>query len=102
MDTGDYRAAVTGILGSVSNETSARLERFWTAARADGVEGIVIDVFVDQDGWEPAVPPRPHGWTRDDLEAAFVDVVRQWVTPLLPGGAPKGFWRIGSLDGTFA
>lgn len=133
VDTGGYRAAVTGILGSASHETSARLEQFWAAARADGVEGVVIDVFVDQDGegpfdvwarfegrdafaldrrfgderhlfgvawgedgWEPGVPPRPSGWTRDDLEAAVVEVVAQWITPLVPAGAPEGFWRIGS------
>ncbi|MFB9926974.1 DUF6389 family protein [Amycolatopsis halotolerans] len=131
MDTGDYRAAVTGILGTAAQETSARLERFWTEARA---EGIVIDVFVDQDGegpfdvwarfegadafaldrrfdddrhlfgvvwdedgWVPAVPPRPRGWTRDDLEAAVVEVVTEWITPLIPAGAPEGFWRIGTF-----
>ncbi|GAA1024878.1 MULTISPECIES: DUF6389 family protein [Amycolatopsis] len=130
MDTGDYRAAVTGILGVAAQEISARLEKFWAAAGADG---IVIDVFVDQDGegpfdvwarfegrdafaldrrfddgrhlfgvvwgedgWAPEVPPRPRGWTRDDLEAAVVDVVTQWITPLMPAGAPEGFWRIGT------
>ncbi|MGW4399847.1 DUF6389 family protein [Amycolatopsis nivea] len=136
MDTGDYRAAVTGILGSASHETSARLERFWAAARADGAEGVVLDVFVDQDGegpfdvwarfegrdafaldrrfdherhlfgvawgedgWEPDVPPRPSGWTRDDLEAVVVEVVTEWVTPLVPAGAPEGFWRIEAPGG---
>ncbi|MFD2467688.1 DUF6389 family protein [Amycolatopsis silviterrae] len=134
MDTGEYRAAVTGILGSASHETAARLEKFRAAARAEGTEidGIVIDVFVDQDGegpfdvwarfdgrdafvldrrfddarhlfgvvwgeaaWEPAVPPRPRSWTRDDLEAAVVDVVTRWIEPLLPAGEPEEFWRIG-------
>ncbi|MGW7532987.1 DUF6389 family protein [Amycolatopsis sp. NPDC054798] len=139
MDTGEYRAAVTGILGSAAQETFARLERFWAAARAAEAEGIVVDVFVDQDGegpfdvwarfagrdafaldrrfdddrqlfgvvwgeagWEPEVPPRPRGWTRDELEAVLVEVVAEWISPLIPAGAPEGFWRIGSPDGTFA
>ncbi len=81
VDTGDYRAAVTGILGSASHETSARLERFWAAARGARRSAAAGRV------------------TRDDLEAAVADAVTEWITPLIPAGAPEGFWRIEAPGG---
>jgi len=51
-----------------------------------------------EEGWEPDVPARPRGWTRDDLLRAALDAVSDWVAPLLPQGAPDGFWQIGTPD----
>lgn len=81
VDTGDYRAAVTGIRGSASHETSARLERFWAAAREARCSAAAGKV------------------TRDDLEAAVADAVTEWITPLVPAGAPEGFWCVEASDG---
>ncbi len=104
-----------------------------------GIDGIAIDVFVDQDGegpfdvwarfegdaafgldrrfdddrrlfgvewgeegWEPEVPGRPRGWTRDDLERAVLDAVAEWLAPLLPLGSREGFWRVGAPGGLTA
>lgn len=137
---GEYRDALQRILSEFSAETVARLSQLSDAAdeAGAGVEGIVIDVFVDQDGegpfevwarfegrdafaldrrfddrrhlfgvvwggggWEPDVPSRPRGWSRDDLESAFVDAVAGWIEPLLPVDPPEGRWRIGAPDEFF-
>lgn len=36
--------------------------------------------------WKPAVPSRPHGWTRDELEEVVVDTVAEWLGPLVRSG----------------
>jgi hypothetical protein len=136
-----YRGALQRILSEFSAETATRLSRLSDAAddAGAGVEGIVVDVFVDQDGegpfdvwarfegrdafvldrrfddrrhlfgvvwgedgWDPEVPSRPRGWTRDDLEAAVVDAVAEWIELLLPAGAPADRWRIGAPGEFFA
>lgn len=138
MDARDHADALLPILAPHAQGTRDRLETFRLAAgeAGSGVEGIVVDVFVDQDGegpfdvwarfegddafaldrrfdderhlfgvewgedgWEPDVPRRPLGWTRDDLERAVVGAVVAWITPLIPDGSPEGFWRIGAPDG---
>ncbi len=141
MDAQDYLAALRPLLAARTEDAAARLERFRRAAEeaGAGIDGVLIDVFVDQDaegpfdvwarfegsdafaldrrfdddrhlfgvewgedGWEPDVPPRPRGWTRDDLEEAVLDAVAEWLSPLLPPGSPEGFWRIGLPDGSGA
>ncbi|NLU64289.1 hypothetical protein HCA61_18755 [Rhodococcus sp. HNM0563] len=69
MDTGDYEAAVRRILTTASTEVADRLRGFLAAARADGVdiEGITIDVVVDQDGEGPF-----DVWARFDGRDAFL------------------------------
>lgn len=37
-----------------------------------------------EDGWEPQVPARPRGWSRDELEDVVVDEVDRWVRSLAP------------------
>lgn len=39
-----------------------------------------------EDGWEPGVPARPRGWSRDELEDVVVDEVELWVGTLVPNG----------------
>ncbi|GAA3648092.1 DUF6389 family protein [Microbacterium marinilacus] len=55
MDTHDYGAAVRRILAAGSEKTAERLARFDETARGagEGVDGIVVDVFLDQDGEGP-------------------------------------------------
>ncbi|GAA1571691.1 DUF6389 family protein [Leucobacter aridicollis] len=141
MDQRDYETALRPMLEEHSDVARARLERFVDAATAPGgagggVDAIVINVFVDQDGegpfdvwarfegrdgfaldrrfdderelfgvvwgeqgWEPEVPDRPAGWTRDDLEDAVVAAVAAWLRPLIPAEASDVSWRIESPDG---
>ncbi|MDI6022402.1 DUF6389 family protein [Leucobacter sp. UT-8R-CII-1-4] len=130
-----YNDALKVILDAHSSEVAARLVRFRAAAEDAGtaIDGIILDVFVDQDGegpfdvwarfsgpsafkldrqfdddrnlfgvewtedgWEPNVPARPRGWTRDDLESALFEAVSEWLSPLIPLGDPEDFWRIGT------
>lgn len=140
MEAREYRDQLLPILAASEAGLPRRLERFRLAAEeADAVDGVLIDVFLDQDGegpfdvwarfdgdgafalncrfdderhlfgvewgedgWEPDVPGRPLGWTRDDLELAVLDVVAEWILPLTPPESPEGFWRIGTPDGTSA
>ncbi len=135
MDARDYASSLWPILAACTAEVASRLARFRLAAEEAGsdVEGIMIEVFVDQDGegpfdvlarfdgdaafaldrrfdeerhlfgvewgeegWEPDVPARPRGWTRDDLERAVLEVVTEWISPLIPEGSPEEFWQIGT------
>ncbi|AFR49326.1 DUF6389 family protein [Gordonia sp. KTR9] len=139
MDAAEYRRSLAHILATRSVDVAATLERLGAAASdvAGGVtvDGVMIDVFVDQDGegpfdvwarfegadafeldrrfdderrlfgvewgelgWEPAVPSRPRGWSRDDLEETIVDVVATWLDALVPSGPVD--WEIGSAAGT--
>lgn len=134
----EYADELRPVLAELGAETAARLERFWLAAEVagGGVDAILVDVFVDQDGegpfdvwarfdgddafaldrrfdderhlfgvtwsehgWEPDVPGRPVGWTREDLERAVLDAVAEWLSPLIPAASPDGFWQIGTPDG---
>ena len=130
-----YTDALRPILAAHSEDVAARLARFQAAAENAGssIDGIILDVFVDQDGegpfdvwarfsgqnafaldrqfdderqlfgvewteegWEPNVPARPRGLTRDDLERVVLETVTEWLVPILPQGAPEGFWDIGA------
>lgn len=137
MDAAEYRRSLAHILATRSADVAATLERLGGAASdAAGVkvDGVTIDVFVDQDGegpfdvwarfegadafvldrrfdderrlfgvewgdigWEPAVPSRPRGWSRDDLAETIVDVVATWLDTLIPNGSLE--WEIGSGAG---
>lgn len=48
----------------------------------------------NEDGWEPEVPARPRGWTRDELEKVVLETVTEWLSPLIPLGEAEDFWRI--------
>jgi hypothetical protein len=138
VDAAEYRRSLAHILAARSAVVAATLERLGGAASDVAgvkVDGVTIDVFVDQDaegpfdvwarfegaeafeldrrfdderrlfgvewgelGWEPAVPPRPRGWSRDDLEETIVDVVATWLDTLIPSGPLA--WEIGSYTGT--
>jgi hypothetical protein len=138
MDVRGYANELEPILATRTAEALRRLARFRLAAEeaGDGIEGIAIDVFVDQDGegpfdvwarfegsgafaldrrfdeerhlfgvewgeegWEPGVPARPGGWTRDELEHAVLEIVAEWLSPLIPLRSPEGFWRIRTPNG---
>lgn len=135
MDPRTYTDVLRPILDAHSGAVTARLARFLVAAEDAGsdIDGIILDVFVDQDGegpfdvwarfsgqsafkldrqfddernlfgvewtedgWDPNVPARPRGLTRDDLERMVLEAVTEWLLPLLPQSAPEGFWRIGA------
>ncbi|WKU02982.1 DUF6389 family protein [Micromonospora sp. HUAS LYJ1] len=141
MEARGYADELGPILATCTAEVASRLARFRSAAEeaGGGVEGILVDVFVDQDGegpfdvwarfcgdaaftlnqrfdgerhlfgvewgeegWEPDVPGRPRGWTRDDLERAVLAVVTEWISPVVPQGPPGVFWRISTPDGVTA
>lgn len=115
--------------------TVDRLSAIHRAATA-GADGVLIEVFVDQDaegpfgvwarfegpdsfgldrrlgegrelfgviwgeeGWEPPVPARPSGWSRERLEEAVVEAVAEWIAPLIPKGAPELRWEVVTPDG---
>ncbi|WP_407360360.1 DUF6389 family protein [Microbacterium sp. LBN7] len=135
MGTVEYRDALRAVLDQASKSTAARLSVLHRAATA-GVDGVLIDVFVDQDaegpfgvwarfegadsfgldrqlgderellgviwgeeGWEPAVPSRPREWSRAQLEDAIVEVVAEWIDPLIPLGTPDLRWEVVTPDG---
>ncbi|GAA1618401.1 DUF6389 family protein [Leucobacter chromiireducens] len=54
-----------------------------------------------EDGWDPDVPARPRGWSREDLEAAVVSAVSAWIAALKPAASPEDFWLVGTPDGGF-
>lgn len=130
MRSVEYRDALRAVLDRVSASTDVRLSGLHRAATA-GVEGVLIDVFLDQDaegpfavwarfegadsfgldrqlgddrelfsviwgeeGWEPPVPPRPADWSREQLEDAIVEVVADWIDPLIPKGTPVLRWEV--------
>lgn len=130
MRSVEYRDALRAVLDRVSASTDVRLSGLHRAATA-GVEGVLIDVFLDQDaegpfgvwarfegadsfgldrqlgddrelfsviwgeeGWEPPVPPRPADWSREQLEDAIVEVVADWIDPLIPQGMPVLRWEV--------
>jgi hypothetical protein len=138
MDVRGYANELEPILATRTAEALRRLARFRLAAEeaGDGIEGIAIDVFVDQDGegpfdvwarfegsgafaldrrfdeerhlfgvewgeegWEPGVPARPGGWTRDVFVHAVLVMVAEWLSPLIPLRSPEGFWRIRTPNG---
>jgi hypothetical protein len=131
----EYRDALRAVLDAMSPSVADRLSTLHRAATA-GADGVLIDVFLDQDaegpfgvwarfegadsftldrrlgdlrelfsviwgeeGWEPPVPARPAGWSRDQLEDAIVEVVAEWIDPLIPRGAPDLRWEVGTPDG---
>lgn len=55
MDAQEYANTLRPLLAAATDDAADRLERFRSAAEGagSGVEGIVIDVFVDQDGEGP-------------------------------------------------
>ena len=130
MRSVEYRDALRAMLDRVSASTAVRLSGLHRAATA-GVDGMLIDVFLDQDaegpfgvwarfegadsfdldrqlgddrelfsviwgeeGWEPPVPPRPADWSREQLEDAIVEVVADWIDPLIPKGTPVLRWEV--------
>lgn len=52
-----------------------------------------------EDGWELAVPARPRGRNREDLELAVLRAGDDWIAGLLPAGSPERFWRVGTPEG---
>lgn len=136
-DAEPYARALRAVLDGESERVAAALGDLHRAAveAESGVEAILIDLFVDQDGegpfdvwarfdgadafdldrrfddqrhlfgvewtadgWEPAVPSRPRGWTRDRLEEAVLVVVAEWIEGLLPTGAREGLFWVGAPD----
>jgi len=135
VGTAEYRDALRAVLDSVSPSTAVRLSVLHRAATA-GADGVLIDVFLDQDaegpfgvwarfegadsfsldrqlgdgrelfsviwgeeGWEPPVPSRPAGWSREQLEDAIVQAVAEWIDPLIPRGTPVLRWEVVTPDG---
>lgn len=77
-------------------------------ARFEGPDAFALDRRFDDErqlfgvvwgelGWEPDVPPRPQGWTWDELEKAVFETVAEWIEPLLPAG--DLVWELTSVDG---
>lgn len=83
---------------------------FGVWARFDGPDSFSLDrrlgderelfsVIWGEEGWEPPVPARPAGWSRAQLEGTIVDVVAEWVDPLIPAGTPDVRWEVVTPDG---
>ncbi|WP_087015132.1 DUF6389 family protein [Leucobacter sp. 7(1)] len=81
-------------------------------ARFEGQEAFALDrrfererhlfgVEWTEDGWDPDVPARPGGWSREDLETAVVSAVHEWIATLRPAASPENFWIVGTPDGRF-
>ncbi|MCW2288460.1 DUF6389 family protein [Leucobacter luti] len=135
MGSIEYRDALKAVLDAESQTLTARLSVLHSAA-AVGADGVLIEVFVDQDaegpfgvwarfegadafsldrqlgddrelfaviwgeeGWEPAVPSRPSDWSRAHLADVIVEVVAEWINPLIPPGSPDLRWEVGTSDG---
>ncbi len=138
METIEYRNELKAVLDAASQPTAARLSAIHRAAAvgADSADGVLIDVFLDQDaegpfgvwarfegagafsldrqlgddrelfgviwgeeGWEPAVPARPQGWSRGRLLDVIVEAVAEWIAPLIPAGTPDLRWEVVTPDG---
>ena len=63
-----------------------------------GEERELFSVIWGEEGWEPEVPPRPSGWSRQALTDAIVGVVAAWVDPLIPVGGPDMWWEAAAPD----
>lgn len=85
---------------------------FDVRARFDGPNAFAFDrrfeseralfgVLWGEEGWEPDVPARPRGWSRDDLEEAVTGVVAEWLDGLIPAEASELEWLLASHDGAF-
>ncbi|MFF2495853.1 DUF6389 family protein [Agromyces sp. NPDC058064] len=83
---------------------------FGVWARFDGADAFRLDrelgderelfaVTWGEDGWEPEVPARPRGWSRDELEAAIAGVVAEWLDGLVPAEASELDWELARHDG---
>lgn len=71
----------------------------FTLDRQFDAERHLFGVEWGEDGWEPNVPRRPRGWTRDDLERAVLEGITEWISPMVPPGSREGFWQIGTPYG---
>lgn len=81
-------------------------------ARFDGPDAFALDrrladeralfgVVWGEEGWDPDVPARPSGWSRDELEEAIVGVVAEWLDGLVPVEATELDWLLAGHDGAF-
>lgn len=102
-------AGADGVLIDVFLEQDAE-GPFGVWARFDGPDSFSLDrrlgderelfsVIWGEEGWEPPVPARPAGWSRAQLEGTIVDVVAEWIDPLIPAGAPDVWWEVVTPDG---
>lgn len=71
----------------------------FSLVRRLGDERELFSVIWGEEGWEPLVPARPVGWSREQLEDAIVEVVADWIDPLIPTGAPDLRWEVVTPDG---
>ncbi|MGW0041221.1 DUF6389 family protein [Rhodococcus sp. NPDC003348] len=80
-------------------------------ARFEGTDGFALGRRLDDErqlfgvtwgerGWKPEVPPCPREWTRDQLEEIIVEVVAEWLAPLIPTSSPGLRWEVTSPEGT--
>lgn len=107
-----HRAATTGADGvriDVFLDQDAE-GPFGVWARFEGADSFNLDrqlgderelfgVIWGEEGWEPPVPSRPAGWSREQLEDAIVEVVAEWIDPLIPTGTPDLRWEVVTPDG---
>ncbi|MGW8484397.1 DUF6389 family protein [Microbacterium sp. NPDC055903] len=49
-----------------------------------------------EEGWSPAVPARPRGWSIDEFDTAVFEAVAAWLDPLIP--AADVAWELASAD----
>ncbi|MFE4500167.1 DUF6389 family protein [Rhodococcus sp. NPDC056743] len=71
----------------------------FTLDRQLGDERALFGVIWGTDGWDPDVPVRPRAWTRMELTDAIIDVVAEWVDPLIAVGTDTLYWEVGTPDG---
>lgn len=71
----------------------------FTLDRQLGDERELFGVIWGEDGWEPAVPVRPRIWSREELEDVIVEVVAEWVDPLILVGPSNLYWEVATPDG---
>ncbi|MGW9113970.1 DUF6389 family protein [Microbacterium sp. NPDC055683] len=64
-----------------------------------GVEHERFGVIWGEEGWEPPVPPRPVGWSRQLLTETIVAGVAEWVDPLIPSRTTVVHWEVAPHDG---
>lgn len=103
-------ARVDGVLLDVFLDQDAE-GTFSVWARFEGEDAFALDrqlgderelfaVIWGEEGWEPAVPPRPADWSAHVLADTIVDVVAEWISPLIPAGSPALRWDAVAPDGT--
>lgn len=101
-------ARVDGVLLEVFLDQDAE-GTFSIWARFDGADGFTLDrqlgderelfsVIWGEEEWEPPVPPRPVDWSRQMLTDTIIDVVAEWISPLIPVGAPALLWDVATPD----